>query len=496
MEAADSASSVPGAVDYIPPETAPASSNPSMQAEPTTTALTTPSSSSVGVAVESTLSSEELAVALTETPVTPATIPATAAEENNGASSATVDATSAASTMPLTSAIPPPSEVDSIEEASAAAAATTSTTTTTTMMTTTTTTTTDENLAVAGVGTGLMAGAEDAGASPAIALTSAPSADSVAAAAAAAANDTNAVTIPDISVPSDLPVAFSAPESAFDADLAAVVAAAAAGDISSVGVDVVEDILTGTAATATTGGPPAQLPSSGTNAEEAPAPTPTPTPASVPAPAPAPAPAVLAETEAAASSTSGDASATAGEDDSYFREQDRYLPIANVARIMKMALPEQHGKIARDAKECVQEAVSEFVCFITSEASERCISEKRKTISSDDILVAMQTLGFDDYIEPLREYMTNFRAASQSLRNTMKRTAEESKATDSAELSGFNYADQNVVTALVGDPIVGGSDSVPGVSAAAASLLPQDVGVAVFSSDDPATGNDVFGPLK
>uniref|UniRef100_A0AAQ5Y6Y3 Nuclear transcription factor Y, beta a n=1 Tax=Amphiprion ocellaris TaxID=80972 RepID=A0AAQ5Y6Y3_AMPOC len=49
-----------------------------------------------------------------------------------------------------------------------------------------------------------------------------------------------------------------------------------------------------------------------------------------------------------------------------YREQDIYLPIANVARIMKNAVP-QTGKIAKDAKECVQECVSEFISFITSE---------------------------------------------------------------------------------------------------------------------------------
>jgi histone H3/H4 len=42
------------------------------------------------------------------------------------------------------------------------------------------------------------------------------------------------------------------------------------------------------------------------------------------------------------------------------------LPIANVSRIMKRALPE-NAKVAKDAKQCVQEAVSEFISFITSE---------------------------------------------------------------------------------------------------------------------------------
>ena len=48
------------------------------------------------------------------------------------------------------------------------------------------------------------------------------------------------------------------------------------------------------------------------------------------------------------------------------REFDRLLPIANISRIMKTALPE-NAKVAKDAKECIQECVSEFIAFITSE---------------------------------------------------------------------------------------------------------------------------------
>lgn len=39
---------------------------------------------------------------------------------------------------------------------------------------------------------------------------------------------------------------------------------------------------------------------------------------------------------------------------------------APVARIMKNALPD-NAKIAKEAKECMQECVSEFISFITSE---------------------------------------------------------------------------------------------------------------------------------
>jgi len=90
------------------------------------------------------------------------------------------------------------------------------------------------------------------------------------------------------------------------------------------------------------------------------------------------------------------------------KEQDRWLPIANVARIMKMALPD-NAKIAKEAKECMQECVSEFISFITSEASEKCQQEKRKTVNGEDILFAMTSLGFENYAEALKIYLSKYR---------------------------------------------------------------------------------------
>ncbi|KAK1451922.1 histone-like transcription factor and archaeal histone [Colletotrichum melonis] len=110
------------------------------------------------------------------------------------------------------------------------------------------------------------------------------------------------------------------------------------------------------------------------------------------------------------------------------KEQDRWLPIANVAsggekydeldanirnfapvaRIMKNALPE-NAKIAKEAKECMQECVSEFISFITSEASEKCHQEKRKTVNGEDILFAMTSLGFENYAEALKIYLSKYR---------------------------------------------------------------------------------------
>ncbi|KAG5420712.1 HAP3 [Candida metapsilosis] len=90
------------------------------------------------------------------------------------------------------------------------------------------------------------------------------------------------------------------------------------------------------------------------------------------------------------------------------REQDRWLPIANVARLMKNTLPPT-AKVSKDAKECMQECVSEFISFITSEASDKCLREKRKTINGEDILYSMYDLGFENYAEVLKIYLAKYR---------------------------------------------------------------------------------------
>lgn len=95
-------------------------------------------------------------------------------------------------------------------------------------------------------------------------------------------------------------------------------------------------------------------------------------------------------------------------ENSGIREQDRLLPIANVGRIMKQILP-PNAKISKESKETMQECVSEFISFVTSEASEKCRKERRKTVNGDDICWALASLGFDDYADPLRRYLHRYR---------------------------------------------------------------------------------------
>ncbi|KAF0897691.1 hypothetical protein E2562_000409 [Oryza meyeriana var. granulata] len=77
---------------------------------------------------------------------------------------------------------------------------------------------------------------------------------------------------------------------------------------------------------------------------------------------------------------------------------------------MKRSLP-ANAKISKEAKETVQECVSEFISFVTGEASDKCQREKRKTINGDDLLWAMTTLGFEAYVGPLKSYLNRYREA-------------------------------------------------------------------------------------
>lgn len=110
---------------------------------------------------------------------------------------------------------------------------------------------------------------------------------------------------------------------------------------------------------------------------------------------------------------------TADDNECTVREQDRFMPIANVIRLMRKIIP-THAKISDDAKETIQECVSEFISFVTGEANARCQQEQRKTITAEDVLWAMSNLGFDDYIEPLTIYLNRFREIDGGERGSLR----------------------------------------------------------------------------
>ncbi|KAL5566058.1 hypothetical protein UlMin_029222 [Ulmus minor] len=139
-------------------------------------------------------------------------------------------------------------------------------------------------------------------------------------------------------------------------------------------------------------------------------------------------------------------------------EQDRQLPIANVGRIMKQILPPS-AKISKEAKQTMQECATEFISFVTGEASDKCHKENRKTVNGDDICWALSALGFDNYSEAIMRYLHKYREAereraSQSKGNTTSPTSahEEKDGDQSNSRTGQHPAEDHHQTSTTSTP--------------------------------------------
>lgn len=102
------------------------------------------------------------------------------------------------------------------------------------------------------------------------------------------------------------------------------------------------------------------------------------------------------------------ASSSGGGEDPPRWDEELCCPVNKIAKVMKKALP-SNGKLSKNGKELVQQCISEFISYITGEASARCQREKRMTMNGEDVIWAMAKLGFDDYVEPLKLYLFKYR---------------------------------------------------------------------------------------
>ncbi|KAK4378942.1 hypothetical protein RND71_000804 [Anisodus tanguticus] len=110
-------------------------------------------------------------------------------------------------------------------------------------------------------------------------------------------------------------------------------------------------------------------------------------------------------------------------------EHVKLVPIANVGRIIKQILPPT-AKISKEAKETIQECASEFISFVTGEASDKCHKENRRTVNGDDICWALSSLGFDNYAEAMLKYLYKLREFERLRVNQNKGSNDDEDNTD------------------------------------------------------------------
>ncbi|OQR98329.1 hypothetical protein ACHHYP_08751 [Achlya hypogyna] len=94
--------------------------------------------------------------------------------------------------------------------------------------------------------------------------------------------------------------------------------------------------------------------------------------------------------------------ATPGADDDHL-----YIPVRNINKVMKHALPKDAKvKISDEAKEFMQECVTEFILYLASETRDQAIVNKRgkSTLTGSDTLRAFYNLGMTPYGDVLGVY--------------------------------------------------------------------------------------------
>ncbi|CAG2255653.1 DNA polymerase epsilon subunit 3-like [Mytilus galloprovincialis] len=119
------------------------------------------------------------------------------------------------------------------------------------------------------------------------------------------------------------------------------------------------------------------------------------------------------------------------------RPEDLNLPNAVVTRIIKDAIPEGVN-ISKEARLAISKAASVFVLYATSCANNLALKGKRKTISATDVINSMEDMEFDQFVEPLKQVLEEYRKEQKSKKDAAserkKKVKEEEKtAADSDE---------------------------------------------------------------
>lgn len=72
------------------------------------------------------------------------------------------------------------------------------------------------------------------------------------------------------------------------------------------------------------------------------------------------------------------------------------IPLNVIFSLMKEVLPDDL-KVSNNVKTCMQDCVNELVMFLTQEASEYCATYHKKILTAEDLIYAMETLGFGEH---------------------------------------------------------------------------------------------------
>ena len=151
------------------------------------------------------------------------------------------------------------------------------------------------------------------------------------------------------------------------------------------------------------------------------------------APHPSAAMAAVAATTAIGTGTGAPASTNAGD-----KDKDIEIPLNAVNRVLKLALPESTTP-TREAKLAFAKAAGIFVLYVTACANEFAKEGKRSTLSSTDILTALNELGFGSFVPALEAALEQHKSASADKKHD---ASDKRKRTISGVVGGSGAAEE------------------------------------------------------
>eukprot|EP00834_Sanchytrium_tribonematis_P004110 NODE_185_length_13590_cov_0.472908.p11 type:complete len:151 gc:universal NODE_185_length_13590_cov_0.472908:5828-5376(-) len=98
------------------------------------------------------------------------------------------------------------------------------------------------------------------------------------------------------------------------------------------------------------------------------------------------------------------------------------LPRATLDKLIKEYLPSDIGCV-KETRQVLMNCCIEFIHLITSEANETCEKFGKKTINGEHIISALEALGFEEFVSPVKAAFEDFK--TQSKKYTLKKPKSE-----------------------------------------------------------------------
>ncbi|ORX59022.1 histone-fold-containing protein [Hesseltinella vesiculosa] len=107
--------------------------------------------------------------------------------------------------------------------------------------------------------------------------------------------------------------------------------------------------------------------------------------------------------------------------------EDYELPKANVTRILKQALPTGTA-LQRNAKLAVSKSGTVFINYISALANDVAKNQNHKTITSNDVLKAVELAELDAILPALKDRLKDYQQSMQEKKQRKKGKQAESQA--------------------------------------------------------------------